>query len=749
MHHPLTVIKMAKKLCVLHGSILIGVGSASALSVSPFNRSEEYALQINIRQGTKELGAFNCLDVLSSNSLMSHKIKTIKEVSGNDQDIIEIGHKDDVNEDWSRIETLYNGAMNSVRCSEDNVETFRKKIETEIKTDLSEYRYAEQIYGYRGNITLEIPGQNDDINYLNYIFKMRNELLLEKQTGLFVETITEMLKVIPTLHFKENLFSDVFFNLADGKSKHFVTSKNFLFAINVAIQLHHRSFFQPQKEYFHCPAGYEPIDGRKYKEQRKFKEALVLNKPVWYILSVIDFDVNLNNEITDIVIRHRNETFGCGLRADGTLVLKPCFTFGEASSSQIASVFVVFDELGALKNITHLHAVCHKKMENNIQYFYYYLIDLLPRIVAIDLEESVYDYYPKSIEYSETKTILNTVLDFILMPNNNIYNRIDYVNIRGYNVLTDNNMNYLRNMSLISLGLFGNFLVKDYINAYSLLTTPCILSQSLSTFKGSPFCHRMLDEVCPDIKHEMFVFYMGHQEYTIPDKAFEGRAELYDKLKCYFIGQDFRKGVKLSQTGKNIKKMAILYKYYYYRIDPNNDEKIIMCEQTPEVLGEVENLIFTFYKADVLFLETKLYCNCEVNKSAVKTVIFNTSSNKNFDESYAKTAMKVLDQDQGQLLVLFGVKTIDETTELFDISNNIIQPLIGLFKATYDHKINKLNCFLKILTCKALRQETPNTIRNTFEKSIEVIRQNQAWFIIDFGIMPAASENSIENITLE
>ncbi|KAI5148891.1 hypothetical protein ENBRE01_0603 [Enteropsectra breve] len=754
MLQPLAYIKMIKWLCIIHRSMFIGIGTASALSVSPFNRSKEYNLQINIRQGTKELGAFNCLDILSSNFLMSYKIKTIIEVGGDDPDIMEISYTDDVNEDWSRIERLYNGALNSVNCSEDNIKTFRNKAAALIEENLTENLYAVNICGYTGNLTLVIPDQRGDKNYLKHlstIFKMRNELLLKKQEALSVETMTEILKDIPILRFKKDLYSDVFFNLADGKSKHFVTSKDFLFAINVAIQLHHMNFFQQHREYFHFPVGFEPRDGRRSPEFHKFKEVLTLNKIVWWILSVIDFDVNSSNEIRDIVIRHINETFGCGLREDGKLILRPCFAFG-TTSYQIASVFVVFDKLSAYKNITQLHAVCHEKMGNNVQYFYYYLINLFPKIEALDLEESVYDNDDdtKSKEYCETKTYLNTVLDFMLVAQRDIRKQIKHFSVRGYNVLSENNLIFLRSMPLESLGLYGNFLIKDYINAYALMGTRCEMSKSLNAFKSSAFCHDLLDAICPVNKLTKFVFYMGHQDCSMPDKAFEGKADLFNELKCYFIGQDLRKGVRKAKTCKNIEEMAILYRYNYYTTDPTNSEKLIMRERIPETLGEVEDLIFMYYKAETLFLETRFYLSAEKTTPAVKTVIFNTSSSKYFDYRYAQAAMRVLDRNQGHLEVSLGVNTTDKNTELYDIANNIAIPLIDImFKVSYKHKIKNFKWTLKIKTRKALRKETSNTIQNGFKNSIDAIRRNRVWFSIVYIDIPTASEYTIENIMLE
>ncbi|KAI5150687.1 hypothetical protein ENBRE01_1645 [Enteropsectra breve] len=748
MKKPFTAIKRTAGLWMWHGIMLTGFGAALALSISPFNRSEECGLKITVKGGEMELGTYNCLDILSSKLLMAYRIKTkIQASECGDADMMEMSYEADMNHELSIVESLYNRALDVKKSSEDDILTFKIKVWQNLEGN-RDYLHAQNLLIYNGKLTLVIPDRINSI-HLEYIFKMRNELILEKQESVFIKTLTEMLKLHASLCFKDKLHSDVFFTSANGKSKHLVTSKDYLFAINVAIQLYHRNFFKRYKEYFHYPVEIELKDMQRHPEFHKFKESLVLNKPVWYILSVIDIVVNSNNEITDIVIKHNNEAFGCGLRPDKSLTLGPCFAFGEYPN-QAASVFWVFDRLSAYSTITHMRAVCHEKMGKNLHFFYYYLLYLFPRIVSIKLEESDYDEYPNIKEYCDTKTTLNTVLDFMLKPESIARKQINIFSIVGYNVLSDDNLAVLREMPLESLGLFGNFRVKDYINAFTLLSAPCGLRRHLTAFKGSPFCHKLLDAIWPDNKLEAAIFYMGYQDLSVPYEAFAGRDDLYNKIKVYFISQKIEYGVATPQRSKNIERMAIMYRYHYYAIDHSNSEKIMMCAQPPVNPGELENYIFSYYKAKLLILETELYISAETARPAVKQIIFNTSRNKNFKKSYVEAAMKIIDQEHGELGILFSVNTTDENTELMDVGTSIKALLVEIiYQASCNHALKKFDCKLRILTHRALSIETPTVIRSIFKDSIDAIKENKVRFAIDYEVLPTASEYTIENVLLE
>ncbi|KAI5151750.1 hypothetical protein ENBRE01_2359 [Enteropsectra breve] len=707
---------------------------------------------------------------------MQHRMKTIIEETVNDSDVMEISQVKFIDHKWSIIETLYNGALQSKDSSEDDINNFRSKINDKIKAAKSEHSYAQELLKYNGKITLEIPNQIDP-KHMKYIFKMRNELILERDDDVLMNTIDMMLYIYPSLKFKNNQNSDIFFNLESGKSKHVVMSKDYLFAINLAIQMHHMKFFKDNKKYF-CP-DHHPESYKQHRVLSAFKTCLKLNPTIMMILSVIDLEVNSSNEITDIVIKHENETFGCGLRGGGTLSIKPCFAFGK-NPNQIASVFSVFDQLSAFKWITHINAVCHEKMRLNLQYFYQYLITLLPEIVSINLEESMFNEYIKKDDYYIGQTILNPVLDQILRPDSIIRDRITYLSIVGYDILSEDNLTTLRNMSLKSLGLFGKFQYDDFCYAYVLLNAPCRMIRHLEEFKTGPEvhslvnmflfqndpeylkllqnftckpndeCRAMIDEFWAKKQLKCLKFYMGHQNYTIPEDPFKLKKSIIEEVKKYFKKNNFAKGLIENKERRVFHKIGVIYRYHYYMVDDtSNNEKIIMKEHKSRYVGGYTGYIFENFKAKTLYLETEFYNEAEENIPAVDEIIFNTSGIKNFNEKYLNDSLKVLNHENGHLAVCYRINTNDRTTELKEVQGRLLD-LFEVFKRTVNiYSKNKLKLTLQIQTPRALTEETKVGLFNIINESI--VAMNQRGFTFKISNMPVerASEHSIENIQFE
>ncbi|KAI5149198.1 hypothetical protein ENBRE01_0759 [Enteropsectra breve] len=744
MLKPLKALNKISPLVVVYTSMFLGLSSASAVVNLPKKPKRMNSLSVNMKCGETEPFECECTDVLSSRMLMNHI--EMRENINNGSNSMEVVYNENTAKNiLSKMEKLYNGILNNSRWPEDDFNAFETKINEQMD-HLIQTHPDGQCLESNANLTLSIT---KDIMgpLLRSLFLMRNKLTNEKG-NLTIDELANIIALHAELDFKENLYSDIFFNLPNGVSKHFVILKDYLFAINIAIHLHHLGLFREYKPYFVLRSNHSRLVNNLLL--KKTIISLEDNMAVKRLLSIIDIEVGAKNEITDIVIRQAKTTFGFAMRTNGTLSLKPYFSSG-SNSLEKASVLSVFDKLYAFEKITHIRAICHNSMGEDLDHFYYSIICLFPNIFSMDLEDFCKDENRDDGTNLKNSRVFDSVLATMLKDDSIVHQRIKELSFINYNSFGRNFLDTLRKIPLTYLGLFGNFEVYDFFYAYYILKNDYAVKQNIKTFKGSPQCHKLVARIKSDMQLKNLIFYMGHQQKSIPSDFFaeKWRKIKYSALIKFFKNKNIADGVEFNQPPKVVDKIEIIYRYHSYIEFPNNSEKIFMHSYIPQNVGLSEKDIFSCFKAQTLELETEFYINTDQSMPSVNQIKFNTGGNKLISDDSLNAAFKVLDLDAGKLIFDRGIKIYSEETECNDVGCNYWYMLATANKILKEHNEGKYQIFLNMRTNRALRTKVQEALKKLYKPEILAINKDETRLIHSYKVLPRVYDSTIENILLD
>ncbi|KAI5150198.1 hypothetical protein ENBRE01_1351 [Enteropsectra breve] len=460
-----------------------------------------------------------------------------------------------------------------------------------------------------------------EIHWLKIILRMRRELIHDRIIVL-QENLSDLINAYSLLKYSEGSHADIFLrDTADSQRRHVVMECNILFAINLAIAMHHANCLQDCKNAL--------LSDKKHSlnilELIEALEGCTLEKAVITIIEI----KQENERLTDIFIGKDNELFGYGSRIDGTLTLRPCAAF-ENSAFERASVFRVFDLLTAFYKINQLKALCHEAFGIGQKHFFTSLIRVFKFLEDIEMEASE----QVSFVALECDSFLE-IIEAVLIENADIIRNVTSFSIIGYNTLSKKILDALKTKKFRHLGLLCESFAINLSNIRYLFTFPCELKKSIIGFAGSPVCALQLSQLLDKNQLEEVVFILGTQS-VVP------LSEVIKNINKEISNEQIR-----------LKLIIINYRFHYYVVKTQDSMPVLKKEFLAlKSTGVYEKFIFQTFSADNNIPLASKSSNFElVDNPSAKRVFITIRPDDDKVEESLKNAFRLLGPENGRILI--------------------------------------------------------------------------------------------------